>query len=391
MFFRNPSFMAVSTPKIRVVSWLKSCGFIYDFLKRVLRWPHYLTIEVSRIMLAPARFGPPVGFYSALEAYSPDRIRILIHGQILPELPHRSLIRMAGMDQNGQQPWPIFTAFIPDARLVGGSLAPMDDRKRLLKEACYGDRYCMDEPSFNQCISYSSLALQGDWTSVTGRFSSGYYHWMTDDLPRLASLIHMPANTRILIREPMRKYQRESLKLLGLEERVHPVSGRHFTVERFHFSSPVGMTGCTNPFVVSWLREQYSGYLRPDTGLPEKLFVLRRGKTRGLLNQDELAEYLMHRGWVPIDLEECSFERQITLFANASQIIAEHGAALTNLLWCRPGTKVLELCAHNFLNGCYEGIALCTGLDHRFEIFEADRANRIHVPLEKLLVLVKGW
>jgi hypothetical protein len=383
--------MAVSTLKIRVLSWLKRCGFIYDILKRVLRWPRDLAIEVSRIILAPARFGPPVGFYSALEDYSSDRIKVLTHGQVLPELPPRSLIRMAGMEQNGQQPWPIFTAFIPHARLVGGSLAPMDGRKRLVKEACYGDRYCMDEPSFNQCIPFSSVALQGDWTSMTGRFSSGYYHWMTDDLPRLASLRHMPPQTRILTREPLSGYQRESLRLIGLEERVHPVSGRHFTVERFHFSSPVGMTGCTNPFVVSWLREQYAGYLRPGTELPEKLFVLRRGKTRGIINQDELAENLMCRGWVAIDLEEYSIERQVALFANASHIIAEHGAALTNLLWCRPGTKVLELCAHNFLNGCYEGIALCAGLDHRFEIFKADRANRIHVPLERLLGLVKQW
>ena len=383
--------MAVSTLKIRVLSWLKRCGCIYDFLKRVLRWPRDLAIEVSRIIFAPAHFGPPVGFYSALEACPSDRIRVLVHGQILPALPHRSLIQMAGMEQNGQQPWPIFTAFISHARLVGSSLAPMDDRKLLLKEACYGDRYCKDEPSFNQCIPFSSVALQGDWTSVTGRFSSGYYHWMTDDLPRLASLRHMPSQTRILIREPMRKYQRESLKLLGLEDRVDPVSGRHFTVERFHFSSPVGMTGCTNPFVVSWLREQYARYLRPGTGLPEKLFVLRRGKTRGVINQDELAEHLMRRGWVPIDLEECSFEHQIALFANASHIIAEHGAALTNLLWCRPETKILELCADNFLNGCYEGIALCVGLDHRFEIFKADWANRIHVPLERLLGLIQGW
>jgi hypothetical protein len=383
--------MAVSTLKIRVLSWLKRCGFIYDFLKRVLRWPRDLAIEVTRIIFAPAHFGPPVGFYSALEACPSDRIRVLIHGQILPALPRRSLIQMAGMEQNGQQPWPIFTAFISHARLVGSSLAPMDNRKLLLKEACYGDRYCKDEPSFNQCIPCSSVALQGDWTSMTGRFSSGYYHWMTDDLPRLASLRHMPPQTRILIREPLRGYQRDSLRLIGLEERVHPVSGRHFTVERFHFSSPVGMTGCTNPFVVSWLREQYSGYLRPGTELPEKLFVLRRGKTRGVINQDELAEHLMRRGWVPIDLEECSFEHQIALFANATHIIAEHGAALTNLVWSRPGTKVLELCAHNFLNGCYEGIALCAGLDHRFEIFKADAGSRIRVPLEKLLGLVKGW
>ena len=30
-------------------------------------------------------------------------------------------------------------------------------------------------------------------------------------------------------------------------------------------------------------------------------------------------------------------------FAEATHIVAAHGAGLTNLLWCNPGTKVMEI------------------------------------------------
>ena len=45
----------------------------------------------------------------------------------------------------------------------------------------------------------------------------------------------------------------------------------------------------------------------------------------------------------PIVLEEYSIEGQAHLFAQADIIIAPHGAGLTNLVFARPGTMVIEL------------------------------------------------
>ena len=385
--------MSQATLKSRLLNWMRGAGFLYECLRTAFRTGRWCFVWTARIILSGTRLGPPSGFFSVFGSLQSEGcfVRTVMNGQALSQLPDRSLIRDAGMNQNAHQPWPIFVASMSHVRLVGSSLCPMNDRKQLMKEACYGDSYYREDPSFHQFISRSCECLSGDWTSITGRFSNGYFHWMMDDLPRLAVLGLMPPETRIVVRGPLRKYQRESLQLLGIEDRVYPAGSRHLLVERFHFSSPLGMTGCSNPYAVSWLRNHFSEQFQAREGLPKKLFVIRRGKTRGVLNQDELAEKLAALDWVIIDLEDLPLDRQITVFANASHIVAEHGAALTNLLWCRPGTKVLELCADNFLNGCYEGIALCVGLDHRFEIFKADRANRIHVPLNGLLELLGEW
>jgi len=174
--------------------------------------------------------------------------------------------------------------------------------------------------------------------------------------------------------------------MLGILERVRETRERHLLVENYYFSSPVGPTGCVNPRSVRWLRDSFIRHAS-SYSTPEYFFVKRTGKTRGIKNQQELCDYFLSIGWGVIDLERLSFSEQIAWFSNAKAIVAEHGAGLTNLLWCRPECRVMELCADNFLNGCYEGIAICCGLRHEFRIFPANHLSLMHVELDE----IKRW
>jgi capsular polysaccharide biosynthesis protein len=44
-----------------------------------------------------------------------------------------------------------------------------------------------------------------------------------------------------------------------------------------------------------------------------------------------------------LTLESRSLAEQMSLFAGADAVVAQHGAALANLVWCRPGTAVVEI------------------------------------------------
>jgi hypothetical protein len=388
--------MSELTFKVRCIGFLKRFfkpyGWIRSLRHRLGKW----WINQLRRVFVHSSFGPPSGFFSALGGVgesSQSSAILILERQILPPLPEHSLIRIAGMDQNGHQPWPVFTIAMPDMMLVGESLAPMKQGKLLLTEALYDQRFRTEDPAFNHVITGQPLLLKGHWTSIASRWSLGYFHWLMDDLPRLAPILEFPADTGIIIKGKLSSYMREALRILGYESRVRETTEKFLHVENFHFSSPVGMSGCTNPYAVEWLRKtflpkaQYN--LAPE--LPKKILIVRKGKTRGILNMHILKDALEKRGWIAIDLETVPFAGQIALFANADCIVAEHGAALTNLVWCRPGSKVLELCPTNFLNGCFEGISLCVGIDHYFEIFSADHLSRFTVPLSKLLERVQGW
>lgn len=69
------------------------------------------------------------------------------------------------------------------------------------------------------------------------------------------------------------------------------------------------------------------------------------------------------QGDLSVTTEDLSLIEQIVLFHNAEIIVAPHGAGLVNLLFARPGTKVIELFqAHE--DDTYWYLSQVIGLDH---------------------------
>jgi capsular polysaccharide biosynthesis protein len=45
-------------------------------------------------------------------------------------------------------------------------------------------------------------------------------------------------------------------------------------------------------------------------------------------------------------------------------VVGAHGAALSNLAFCNPGTHVIELFSPLYVNACYRNLSLAAGLLH---------------------------
>jgi len=59
-----------------------------------------------------------------------------------------------------------------------------------------------------------------------------------------------------------------------------------------------------------------------------------------------------------------SFAEQIAAFRDATHIVAPHGAGLANILWCAPGTHVLEVFHPHYGTWAYGMIKDALGLDY---------------------------
>ncbi len=100
--------------------------------------------------------------------------------------------------------------------------------------------------------------------------------------------------------------------------------------------------GVITPHLADWLR-----HFKGLTGLKgikphRKILILRPGaKTRKITNSHELI--LSLKGWETVALEDMTIKEQMKTFAEATHIVAAHGAGLVNLLWCNPRTKVIEI------------------------------------------------
>ena len=60
-------------------------------------------------------------------------------------------------------------------------------------------------------------------------------------------------------------------------------------------------------------------------------------------NNNEIKDLLIKKGFTSYKVEELDIKEQIYLFNEASIIIGAHGAAFTNIVFCKPATKIIEL------------------------------------------------
>jgi capsular polysaccharide biosynthesis protein len=74
------------------------------------------------------------------------------------------------------------------------------------------------------------------------------------------------------------------------------------------------------------------------------------------------------------------------LFAGASVIVAPHGAALANIVFCKPGTRVVEISTRAGYRDWYWQLAAVAGLS--YEVMEAQRSGSFSGPYENADMIV---
>ena len=79
-----------------------------------------------------------------------------------------------------------------------------------------------------------------------------------------------------------------------------------------------------------------------QTGLGAIGKQLNRAVEKGKLEAAE-CEATLGRLIGTVALEDLEFRDQVALFRDAETVVAPHGGGLTNLVFCDPGTKVIEL------------------------------------------------
>jgi capsular polysaccharide biosynthesis protein len=214
--------------------------------------------------------------------------------------------------------------------------------------------------------------------------SSGYFHWLTDALPRLAILIEggifldqvdgfiVPSNYGL-------PAIRQSLELLGItqEKQLSPIRTCDL-VECEHLILPSlpGLTGNPAPWVRSFLRDSYLDLAKSiKTDFPTRFYISRK-ETRRVINEPEIIPLLKKFGFVSVQPEKLSFLEQVALFSKAEVIISPHGAALTNLMFCSEGTKVVELFLKDYVNGCYWAIANLGNINYSYLEGENNKSQK---------------
>lgn len=249
--------------------------------------------------------------------------------------------------------------------------APLVDRARL------ADQYPI-EP------------LSGRVAVISGLSGHVYFHWMVDILPRLDLLrqqgIEPSELDAIVVNSQQHPFQRETLRLFGVREDQIVESDRHPHIQAEELIVPPfpGSLGWATLETIQSLRDRILTHVSTTEAYPERLYISRADASyRQVLNEKEITQRLAAEGFVSLCLAGRSVVEQAALFAHANVVVAPHGSSLTNLVFCRPGTVVVELTSPHYVRPYYWEISRLLGLHHLVvyaEVLGCDAVRQVMSP-----------
>ena len=211
-----------------------------------------------------------------------------------------------------------------------------------------------------------------------GGGNANFYHWFVDVLSRLAVLTHSPWSRQVdyfLVPNTALPFQLESLELLGIpkEKVINGMDFPHIQADRLIVASHPRTTTYHIPRdLTDFLHEAFADLsIEEDPALADHQYLyINRGDApkRKVLNEPDVEIALKKLGFQSLSLSDYSLKQAIQLFRNAEMIVAPHGAGFTNLLFCNPGTRVLELFSDKFVNHYFYELASNLHLLYDFQV-----------------------
>jgi capsular polysaccharide biosynthesis protein len=220
--------------------------------------------------------------------------------------------------------------------------------------------------------------IDGSVAVLSGLSGNVYFHWMVDVLPRI-ELLRLSGRDLaeidwFLVNSCQHQFQRESLRILGIPEEKVLESDRlpHIQATELIVPSFAGYLGWPPGWAMDFLRREFLKGIIPSSSYPKRIYISRsKARYRRVLNEEDVVEVLEQFGFVSILPESMSLAEQIAHFYHAEVIVAAHGSGLTNTIFCRQGTKVIELVSPHYISHYYWGSSQYLQLEHYFLAGEA--------------------
>jgi len=264
------------------------------------------------------------------------------------------------------------------------NIAVISEDNYLLEEVSYQWRaYTVSNAQENRVFSVKGFPQPKKFKGRVFSLLSGwaarnyYYHWVFETLPKLHILKASGQLEKVdyfLVPGMAFRYQREYLAHFGIssdkiinEEDVH-----HIQADELMVTSHVKLYDHHPKWICDFLYDSFSRQYKTDS--PQKLVYIARGdaaRSRRVENELQLIEMLKGYGFEAYYLSKLSLQDQVVLFNSARVVVGAHGGGLSNYVYCRPGTKVLEFYPDQYIRPIFLDVADKRGLEYHYQVFPA--------------------
>jgi capsular polysaccharide biosynthesis protein len=246
----------------------------------------------------------------------------------------------------------VFLARIPEARVLGPGGTVITPDGGVVEESTWSYGWLERDRALTSLRLPECEKLPGIFYTIASLSSEGYWHWISEALPRLFAITQLPFDEiRVIVSRDLSDWQKESLEAVGLSHlNFLPLNRRHLQLEVLFFPSYVGTPGNPHPWGYNWLRERLLAGVDQQRNDRRVYVTRRRALRRRVSNEEEVEPILSKFGFEIIEAERLSLREKACIFSEAEAVVGPHGAGLTNIFLSPPGCKVLEIFDPSHMN-----------------------------------------
>lgn len=222
---------------------------------------------------------------------------------------------------------------------------------------------------------------------ISGIFAFNYYHTLLENYIKILACekAGIPVSVPFIVDSVYKKYEsyQEILKALNTTGReIISIDKKECVkVSKLYSVGPVNILPPQAKDIrntraedvvydVNYLKELRGRLLqlKSERQFSKRVFISRKGNTRRSWNEEAVFELLKREGFQQYSPQDLSFAEQISLFNNAEFIIGGSGAALSNLLFCSKGCKVICVYSERVNIPVFSTLAYMNGATMRYVV-----------------------
>lgn len=279
----------------------------------------------------------------------------------------------------------------------GGVIIPKGGRYRLIKNSVreflvrslappgmerHEDGTFKLQQPVQRTVQQRCLLLQRPW-------SNNFGHWLVDQAMALSYLNHqgvLPTNDIVVAKvasSKLRCIMMETISAILPTAVIHEhPDSEAWICKELAYITPLHVPPLFKlPAALDCLRRDLlRGVSQERQRWPRFIYILRPGNSRKLVNENEILGLCAEHGFQVVSPENLSMLDQAALFGEADAVIGVKGAAMANILFCKPNTPVMLMSPGSFIDPFFWDIASTRHLAYS-EVFGAivtDRAKAGH-------------
>lgn len=221
---------------------------------------------------------------------------------------------------------------------------------RLIEETIHqykGKRNHFWKYALFQFIFRKKIKLRGKYFIIHNHWCPGYYHWITEALPRLFHVRAFLDHHILLLPESFKGMPLDSIEPLYGKEVYWIPMNKNMVLESLMIPESPLASGVYEKEIFFKLRNLYSEAVMEKNikkKFGSKIYASRsKALRRKVANENEVTATLAEYGFTIINFEDHSFWEQVAMMQQADVLVSVHGAGLSNVLFMREGSRVIEL------------------------------------------------